>query len=275
MRASRYFIWIISLFYSYNTARAQVSRLPILKHKTMVVAHRGDHTEAPENTLAAFGNAINNGVDYVEIDLRTSKDGELVIMHDASIHRMTNGEGTVKEKTLEELKQLIVADKSHPEWAKASVPTFAEVLQLCKGKIYIYLDFKDASVTATMVLLRKYSMEKSVVVYINSEEQYQEWKRIVPDMPLMLSLPDHVKTAQGVREFLATTSVDILDGSYEDYTSEMVKAAMAKNVPVCPDIQSTHEGPEEWGSALSNGFKGLQTDHPKLLIDYLKKEGLR
>ncbi len=253
----------------------QAVKLPELKHKLIVVAHRGDHTEAPENTLTAFRKAINHGVDYVEIDLRTSKDGELVIMHDASIHRMTNGEGTVKEKTLAELKQLVVADKAHPEWAKESIPTFAEVLQLCKGKIYIYLDFKDASVPATIVLLKKYRMEKSVVVYINTEEQYREWKRLVPDMPLMLSLPDNVKNAQGVSEFLSTTEVDILDGSYEDYTPEMVKAAMAKNVPVCPDIQSTHEGPEEWGSALSKGFKGLQTDHPKLLIAYLKKEGLR
>ena len=129
--------------------------MPELKHKLIVVAHRGDHTEAPENTLTAFRKAINHGVDYVEIDLRTSKDGELVIMHDASIHRMTNGEGTVKEKTLAELKQLVVADKAHPEWAKESIPTFAEVLQLCKGKIYIYLDFKDASVPATIVLLKK------------------------------------------------------------------------------------------------------------------------
>jgi len=71
-------------------------------------------------------------------------------------------------------------------------------------------------------------MEKSVVVYINTEEQYREWKRLVPDMPLMLSLPDNVKNAQGVSEFLSTTEVDILDGSYEDYTPEMVKAAMAK-----------------------------------------------
>lgn len=275
MGTSNFYFWIAFLIFNYSAARSQSSRLPIAKHTTIVVAHRGDHTEAPENTLAAFRNAITNGVDYVEIDLRTSKDGELVIMHDASIGRMTNGEGAVKEKTLAELKQLVVADKAHPEWARESVPTFAEVLQLCKDKIYIYLDFKAASVTATMVLLKKYGMEKSVLVYINSEEQYREWKRTVPDMPLMLSLPDNVKNAQGVTEFLATTAVDILDGSYEDYTPEMVKAAMAKNVPVCPDIQSTHEGPEEWGSALSKGFKGLQTDHPKLLIDYLKKEGLR
>ncbi len=275
MRSSCFYFWMVVLFFNFNAAWAQGSRLPKQQHKTIVVAHRGDHTEAPENTLAAFRNAINNGVDYVEIDLRTSKDGELVIMHDASIDRMTSGEGTLKEKTLAELKQLVVADKAHPEWARESVPTFAEVLQVCKGKTYIYLDFKAASVKATMVLLKKFGMEKSVVVYINSEEQYREWKGLVPDMPLMLSLPDNVKNAQGVTEFLAATSVDILDGSYEDYTPEMVKAAMAKNVPVCPDIQSTHEGPEEWGSALSKGFKGLQTDHPKLLIDYLKKEGLR
>ncbi|ULQ52077.1 hypothetical protein [Flavihumibacter fluvii] len=51
--------------------------------------------------------------------------------------------------------------------------------------------------------------------------------------------------------------------------------ASRQNVPVWPDIQSPHESPAEWNVALSKGLKGLQTDHPKLLIDYLKKEGLR
>ena len=68
--------------------------LPRARHAFIVVSHRGDHTQAPENTLAAFGNAIKDGADCVEIDLRTTVDSQLVIMHDATVDRMTDGWGT-------------------------------------------------------------------------------------------------------------------------------------------------------------------------------------
>src|SRR5882724_10476733 len=93
-----------------HTAKGQ-SRpvLPISAHKIIVVAHRGDHVDVPENTLAAYEKAIQHGADFTEIDLRTTKDGELVIMHDASVDRMTNGKGNIKDLTYEQLRQLKVS----------------------------------------------------------------------------------------------------------------------------------------------------------------------
>ena len=80
--------------------------LPPVKNEFIVVAHRGSHQHLPENTLEAFEQAIKEGADYVEIDLRTSKDNELVIMHDATVDRITTGKGVVKEITLDNLKIL-------------------------------------------------------------------------------------------------------------------------------------------------------------------------
>src|SRR6476469_1921058 len=71
--------------------------LPRLKHPLAVIGHRGGKALAPENTLAAFRNAIKLGADYVEVDVRATKDGRLVIMHDSSVDRTTNGTGAVKE----------------------------------------------------------------------------------------------------------------------------------------------------------------------------------
>jgi glycerophosphoryl diester phosphodiesterase len=90
--------------------------LPKSKHSFVVIAHRGDHTEAPENTLQAYKNAIKNYVDYIEIDLRTTKDSQLVIMHDENLLRMTGVNEKVSNLTLDALKQLRVREKSHPEW---------------------------------------------------------------------------------------------------------------------------------------------------------------
>src|ERR1700729_4020868 len=77
-------IALLFLFVSAAKMNAQTAPLPESKHKFIVIAHRGDHVDVPENTIAAFENGIKNDVDYVEIDLRTSKDSVLVIMHDAT-----------------------------------------------------------------------------------------------------------------------------------------------------------------------------------------------
>jgi len=90
----------------------------------------------------------------------------------------------------------------------------------------------------------------------------------------MLSLPDNVKNVGGMKEFISQYQPDVMDGSYNQYTEEMVKYARSVNLSVWPDIQSAGEGPNDWDKAVAKGLVGLQTDHPRALIDYLKLKGL-
>ncbi len=276
MRIYFYLLLVFILFASQtNIAYSQKAPIPKSKNAFVVISHRGNHVAAQENTLAAFQNAINVGADYVEIDLRTSKDSQLVIMHDATVNRMTNGIGKVSDLTWAELKQLKVIEKNHPEWPEQSIPLFSEVLKLCKGKINIYLDFKNADVNASYQALKKAGMQHSVIVYINAAHQLVEWKKIAPQIPLMVSLPDSVQSAAQLNSFLDQYKIHLLDGSYKEYTVEMVNAAKAKNIPVWPDIQSATEGPEQWEKAINLGFTGLQTDHPEAMVNYLKNKKRR
>lgn len=255
-------------------SNAQTAHIPKNKHKFIVIAHRGEHTELPENTIASYEQALKSGVDYVEIDLRTTKDSVLVIMHDGTINRMTNGRGKVSQLTFAELQGFTVIDKIKQDGKTYPIPTFADVLNTCKDKIDIYLDFKDASVEQAYKMICDYKMEKQVIVYINKASQYTDWKRIAPKMPLMVSLPGNVKAGEELKKFLVQTPVALLDGSYAQYTPELLKAAAEAGVAAWPDIQSANEA-NNWDSALGIGFKGLQTDHPKELINYLVKKGLR
>lgn len=257
-----------------TSAAAQAPVLPESKHRFIVVAHRGDHVDVPENTIAAYEQGIKHGVDYVEIDLRTTKDSVLVIMHDGTVDRMTNGKGKVSALTYAEIKALKVWNKGKDSTKTYSVPTFEEVLKTCRNKIHIYLDYKDASVPQAYAMIKKYGMEKQIIVYINTPLQYKEWRSLVPEMPLMLSLPNNVKTAENLSSFFAKTPVALLDGDYTDYNTAVLEAAAKAGVPAWPDIQSDDED-KNWDKALEMGFKGLQTDHPAALIAYLKKKGLR
>src|SRR5437016_9697029 len=85
--------------------------LPRLKHPIAVIAHRAGRGIMPENTLSAIRNAIKLGVDYVELDIRATKDGHLVIMHDGTVDRTTNGKGAVRDLDLDTIAALDAGSK--------------------------------------------------------------------------------------------------------------------------------------------------------------------
>jgi len=260
-------------FCLWHSNYAQV-QLPRSKNAFVVIAHRGDHTAAPENTIKAFRNAIKNHADYIEIDLRTTKDSQLVIMHDENLFRMTGINESISNLTLDSLKKIYIFDKNHPEYGRHHIPTLAEILKLCKGRANIYLDFKNASVQKTYETIYSLKMDHSVIVYINSPSQFKLWRIIAPSMPLMISLPSHIKDKEALKLFIETHHPDLLDGNYESYSASMVEAAAESNIKIWPDIQSTQEE-KNWGKAIRMNFSGLQTDHPLALIRFLKRNKLR
>lgn len=248
--------------------------LPLQKHAFTVIAHRGDHVSVPENTLAAFETAVQHEVDYVEMDLRTTKDSVLVIMHDATVDRMTNGRGKISEQDFAALRKLRVKSNNTADTTHYIIPSFDEVLDLCKGRIHIYLDFKDASVQQAYDAIRRHGMEKEVIVYINTLQQYHDWHAMVPQMPLMLSLPDNIHDAGALTAFIKENNFALLDGDYTDYNAALLQAAKQEGMAVWPDIQSAEEY-KNWDKAIALGFTGLQTDHPADLIHYLQQIGVR
>ena len=96
-----------------------------------IFAHRGASSYAPETTLPAFALAASQGADGIELDVHLTRDGQLVVIHDETLERTTNGSGWVKDHTLAQLQQLR-ADNHMPGFADASIPTLEQVLELVK-----------------------------------------------------------------------------------------------------------------------------------------------
>ena len=125
---------------------SQTTSLPVTKHRCIVIAHRGDHTNAPENTLAAYQHSIEDGADFVEIDLRTTKDSQLVIMHNATIDHMTGRQGQVSDFLFDFIADTFGMDLCHiadleqafdtPKLAQLTVVqnshSIADVLNVCQ-----------------------------------------------------------------------------------------------------------------------------------------------
>jgi len=118
----------------------------MLKEKSFtppwIVAHRGYKKKYPENTLAAFQAAMDAGVPMIELDVTLSRDRKLVVIHDATLERTTNGHGPVHDYTLEELKQLDAGSWFESAFADQRLPDLAEVLELVNDRVYINIEIK-------------------------------------------------------------------------------------------------------------------------------------
>src|SRR5688572_19666401 len=109
-----------------------------------IVGHRGSRSDRPENTLASTWQAIAAGATAVEVDVRLTKDGQLVLRHDATLDKTTNGKGPIKDKTLAELQQLDAGSWFDPKFAGEKIPTLQQALIVCRGKIDVLLDLKES-----------------------------------------------------------------------------------------------------------------------------------
>ncbi|MGY8978489.1 MAG: glycerophosphodiester phosphodiesterase [Cytophagales bacterium] len=107
-----------------------------------IIAHKGASGIAPENTLASFQAALDIGVDIIELDVRQTKDEEIIVFHDQFLDRTTNGMGNVHEYTLEQLKQLDAGSWFSSKFSDQKIPTLKEVLDLVDGRCQVLIEIK-------------------------------------------------------------------------------------------------------------------------------------
>lgn len=246
------------------------STVPHTRNRIAVIAHRGGAGIMPENTLAAFQRAIRLGCDYVEVDVRTTRDGKLVIMHDRTVDRTTNGSGAVNTLTLAEIRKLDAGAKFSPLYRGERVPTLDEVFELCRGKINVYIDHKEAPVEAILRTIRRHRMEKQVLIY-GGLDKLQEWKRTAPYLPVMPSLPQPYRRPGGIVELKKVLPVDALNGDMVLWTTELVQEAHREGITVYVDNLGFPDTPEGYRQSIEMGVNGIETDYPDDLLRFIHK----
>ena len=138
-------------------------------HETQITSHRGASLQAPENTLAAFQQAMDDFADYIELDVQMTSDGVLVIMHDDNTLRTTGVDNKISNMTLAEVKRLDAGSWFSEEFAGEKVPTLEEVLELTNGRIKINIEIKAGADGITIArkvaeLVEEYHAENQCVV---------------------------------------------------------------------------------------------------------------
>ncbi len=150
----------------------------ILFAQGKIIAHRGASSIAPENTMAAFVKAIKAGVDYIEVDLRLSKEDSIMVIHDETLDRTTDGSGNVNQLNYQQLKYLSAgySDKFGSDFLNEKIPTLFEVLKLAKGKVSICIDIKNTSERPVLELVDKMDMKDEVVLMSYNIEKLKRIK---------------------------------------------------------------------------------------------------
>lgn len=235
-------------------AHALWQRLP--RRPVQISCHRGANRYAPENTLPAFEKAIRLGVDYIEFDVRPSKDGEFFLLHDSRLNRTTDGLGPISEMSTAGVRKLSAGAKFGRPFAPTLVPTMDEFMTACAGKIGFYFDAKQISPAAIAKALEKYQMVDRTVVY-QSPQFVAQLKAINPRIRGLppLGKPEEIEELAKLKPYGVDTDWKIL-------SKELIDRCHAHGFKVFSDALDEHEKIEDYLKAMEWGIDVIQTDYP-------------
>lgn len=244
-----------------------------LRNSAQIIAigHRGENKLAPGNTMAAFDMAIKAGAKSIETDVRTTKDGHLILMHDADVSTSTNGKGRVEDLTLAEIKALTVkAIPGIQNVPPQRVPTLEEALLAYRGKVLFDLDVKAAQPAAVVKVLQSTNMLNAAYVDVGSIAEAQSYRQVNPAVAIQIG--DTESVAQIQEAFRSLGRVEVFE--LEERSSNLADL-----------IGAIHAGgaeahiPEKdagfmfgWPALVEAGIDGIQTDNLQMLVPYLNRQ---
>lgn len=240
------------------------------KGKYQVCAHRGYWREAPENSILAIEKAIQNGIDYIEIDVRMTKDGKLILMHNSTVDETTNGTGKVSSLTYDEISSLYMYQNG--ELTTERVPLFAEALMAARGKIYVDIDMKISDYRAVYEVVKQCGMlsQSMFTVYdISDAAKLVNIDREANVFPVIYSLED-------LNQYMALVeNLAIVQFNPRTWVDEILNKAYDNNLAGFMNVYiNSDETPEKDNYRAVDEFVKLggtvvQTDFPVELKKYL------
>ena len=158
----------------------------------MIFAHRGACKYAPENTIAAFELALEQGADAIELDAKLSADGKVVVIHDQSVDRTTDGNGRVNKLTLPELKKLDAGSFFDSKFAGERIPTLDEVFESVGKRIFInveltnYASRNDELVPLVADIVKRHEIQKNILFSSFAPVNLRRAQQLLPEVPVGL-----------------------------------------------------------------------------------------
>lgn len=238
-----------------------------------VIAHRGASAYYPENTMAAFRAAVEMDAEMIELDVLLSKDGVPVVIHDETLDRTTDGEGSVSDYTLEELKRLDAGSWFGEKFRGEPIPTLEEVLEYAAGTIALNIEIKTEAVTdnakggveeESIRLVRKYGMEDHVLFSSFDYRAISHLKELAPDIPAALLYNNNESPNRTPSELVEAYKADAFNCSFSQLNNRRLKNIREHNIPV---FVYTVNNRGRMKKLINKGVTGIFSDKPDLLLE--------
>ncbi|WXG46221.1 MAG: glycerophosphodiester phosphodiesterase family protein [Candidatus Atabeyarchaeum deiterrae] len=218
-----------------------------------IVAHRGASAYEPENTIIAIRRAIDMHADMVEIDVHTTKDKQLVVIHDAEVDRTTKGKGSIKDMSLKEIRRL---DAGKGE----KIPTLQEVLELSRDAIGVMIEVKGIGIEKLLVdLLQKEKMLDKVVATSFMTDIIKKVKELEPKIPTGQIFSWRIPH---VTSKVVELKADYVLPAYELLTKEMIEESHRRSILVFTWTVDDRHLAER---LVEMGVDGIVTNKPDLM----------
>lgn len=164
-----------------------------------IIAHRGSSSAVPENTIAAFDVAVEQGADYIELDVQMTMDQHVVVIHDDTVDRTTNGNGLVKSYTLDQLKKLDAGSWFDQQYTNERIPTLQEILERYSQRIGILIEIKHPKrqigiENAVARIINRFAYSRHIIIQSFDVHALQRIKTFAPSLRTALIIkPDAFK----------------------------------------------------------------------------------
>ncbi len=227
-----------------------------------VMAHRGGMGQAPENTARALEFSIADGVEWVEVDVRITKDGHHILFHDGELQGTTDGSGPVRDRTLAELRALDAGSKFARRFAGTRILTLAEALELARGRVNLYLDLKDvdpAQLAREVVAAR---MTRQVVFY----DIPAVLKMIRAAVTEELAVMTKWRPSSGIAGWVDEVRPAAVEIDAVDVTPEACREFHRRGIKVQAKVLGQDDRPEVWDRMAASGVDWLQTDRAEEIL---------
>jgi glycerophosphoryl diester phosphodiesterase len=238
-----------------------------------VMAHRGSMRQAPENTKPAIDRSIDDGFEWVEVDVRLTRDGQHVLFHDRMLDAKTGGTGALKEKTLADLRALDAGSWFAPRYKQIRLLTLAEALAIAKGRVNLYLDCKDIDPQLLAREVLDAGMERQVVIYDTPETLEKVRAAATRELPLMTKWRPRFGITPWIdQHHLAAVEIDAVD-----VTPEVCREFRRRGIKVQAKTLGADDRPDVWARMAAAGVDWIQTDLAEEVIAWqtLRKIGNR
>lgn len=236
----------------------------------LLVVHRGANKVAPENTMSSLLKAYEQGADMVEMDIRQTKDGEFVLMHDARVNRTTNGKGKIKKMTLEQVQKLDAGSWFSNDFKGEKVPTLREILQAAKGKGLVDLDIKKAHIPSLIKLLEEEGyMHDSILVTLHSfnRKVIREVQQLAPKIKVRPSY----KYGFAKYNFRKKTPPDIVNIIWPKFSEGYVQKLHQHKIGAFINLLGNRENELNIKRAINSGAEFIQVNDPINFITIKKQ----